>query len=244
MPRRLRPRWWVAVSSRRQYRGLKPTNFAATSITKIETSRFDKTASVTPPETGKKRDLETITRLNRVINSLLLLSEHESPESKLEMAELPLDKLLKEVVSNSQMLAEIKSQKIVFETMTPTLVRGDRDRLYRLIFNLLENAIKFTPPSGTVSVGLVNENDMAVLRVRDNGPGIPEEDIENVFNRFYRVGKDRSRRTGGSGLGLAICKMIAWTHGGSIHAKSTMGEGTEFVVRLPISKTHGVKHAG
>jgi signal transduction histidine kinase len=156
-------------------------------------------------------DIETITRLSRVINSLLLLSQTESIETSFEFAALRLDELVTDVVGDARVLADMKQQRIDYEDTKPTVVKGDRDRLYQLVFNLIDNAIKYTPDKGTISVGLTSEGGFAVLTIRDNGPGIPEADIPHIFDRFYRIGKDRSRKTGGSGLGLAICKMVAET---------------------------------
>jgi signal transduction histidine kinase len=178
-------------------------------------------------------DLETITRLTRVINSLLLLSQTEFAEAGFDLAPVSLDELLRDVVSEMEVLAGMMAQEMRLAECSPAVVRGDRDRLHQLVFNLLDNAVKYTPEQGRITVTLSAAGGEAVLRVEDDGIGIPGDDLPNVFERFYRVSKDRSPRTGGSGLGLSICKMIAESHGGSIEVTSRQGEGSVFVVRLP-----------
>lgn len=189
-----------------------------------------------PLETKQKlvRDVETISRLSHIINNLLLLSQSEAVHDNFDFAPMQLDELLREVVSDCQVLAEMKSQNLQIEELCPARVRGDKSRLYQLFFNLVDNAIKYTPETGRISVRLWREGQKAIAEVKDNGPGIPAEDLPHVFERFYRVKKDRSRKTGGSGLGLAICKLIAEAHNGEIEAESQPGDGTVFRVRLPL----------
>jgi signal transduction histidine kinase len=100
--------------------------------------------------------------------------------------------------------------------------------------NLLDNAIRYTPTPGTISVSLRREEQMAVVAITDTGVGIPAEDIPFIFERFYRVDKSRSRAEGGSGLGLAICKHIVEAHGGKVEAESQVGVGSTFSVWLPL----------
>jgi signal transduction histidine kinase len=178
-------------------------------------------------------DLETITRLTRVINNLLLLSQTEFAAAGFDMASVPLDELLSEVVSETEVLAGMKEQELKMAECSPVVVRGDKDRLHQLVFNLLDNAVKYTPEQGKIAVSLTAAGGEVVLRVEDYGIGISGEDLPHVFERFYRVSKDRSPQTGGSGLGLSICKMIAESHDGSIDVTSRPGEGSAFVVTLP-----------
>jgi len=188
-------------------------------------------------DTFKERlvsDVETITRLSRIINNLLLLSQTESIEKSFEFASLRLDDLVKDVVTDTTTLAKMKGQQIEHDNIQTAMVKGDRDRLYQLFFNLIDNAVKYTPEGGTITVSLDIDRGSAIVAVRDTGPGIPTIDLLRVFDRFFRVDRDRSRKTGGSGLGLAICKMIAETHQGHIKADSKPGEGAVFTVHLPI----------
>ncbi len=208
-----------------------------TPITILRTNWEDELNNPDVPHSFKERlvgDIETIMRLSRVINDLLLLSQTEPAGGSFEFTAVQLGGLLKDVVSDMDVLARMKRQKIEFGPIEPAAVKGDRDRLYQLLFNLIDNAIKFTPDGGKITVGLGVDRDIAVLTVRDTGPGIPQEDLPYIFNRFYRVDEDRSRKTGGSGLGLSICWMIAEAHRGEIRVGSESGQGTLFEVRLPI----------
>jgi signal transduction histidine kinase len=120
---------------------------------------------------------------------------------------------------------------------------GDSDRLKQLMLNLVDNAIKYTPAGGTVSLSLSRQNGWAHLTVSDTGVGIPQEDLPHIFDRFYRVDKARNRLQGGSGLGLAIAKWIVQAHGGGIQVNSRVGEGTTFTVTLPVSQTQVIPAA-
>jgi signal transduction histidine kinase len=182
-------------------------------------------------------DIEAITRLTRVINNLLLLSQTELVESGFDMTTVHLDELLQDLHSETEVLASMKMQELTVFTAQPAVVRGDRDRLYQLFFNLIDNAVKFTPETGKITVSLTVENGEALTRVEDTGVGIPDADLPHVFERFYRVGKDRSIETGGSGLGLSICKMIAESHKGSVTVASRVGGGSTFTVRLPVVRS-------
>ena len=110
---------------------------------------------------------------------------------------------------------------------------GDRARLNQILYNLTDNAIKYSPDGGKISVSLREEQEKLVWRVRDNGVGIPAEDQEHIFERFYRVDKARSRETGGTGLGLSIVKQLVTMHGGEITVHSEPNRGSEFKVVFP-----------
>jgi signal transduction histidine kinase len=117
------------------------------------------------------------------------------------------------------------------------LVEGDEARLRELFMNILDNAIRYTPAPGIVSVSLRREGQMAVVAVKDTGVGIPAEDMPFIFERFYRVDKSRSRADGGIGLGLAICQHIAEAHEGKIGVESQVRVGSTFSVWLPLQPT-------
>ena len=112
-------------------------------------------------------------------------------------------------------------------------LEADPDALARVVTNLLSNAILYNRPGGQVTLSVVAECEAVRLTVADTGPGIPEDDLPRLFDRFFRVDKARTRESGGSGLGLAICKSIVDAHGGTITVASQVGKGTEVVVRLP-----------
>jgi signal transduction histidine kinase len=116
-------------------------------------------------------------------------------------------------------------------------LRGDPELLRRLIANLLDNAIRYTPAGGQVEARLATSADVALLTVSDSGIGIPAESLERIFERFYRVDKSRSRADGGFGLGLAIVKWIAEAHDGRVEVSSRPNEGTTFTVTLPCTAT-------
>jgi signal transduction histidine kinase len=114
------------------------------------------------------------------------------------------------------------------------VVKGDRAKLRQLLLNILDNAIRYTPRGGEISVSVQAEGEMAVVSISDTGIGIPSEDLPHIFERFYRVDRARSRSEGGSGLGLAIAKHIAEIHGGRIEIESELGTGSTFRVYLPL----------
>ena len=124
----------------------------------------------------------------------------------------------------------------------PLFVNGDMDRLIRLFSNLLDNAVRYTPDEGRVRIEIAKQDNKAQVRIDNTGPGIPEQELPRVFDRFYRVASDRSRATGGAGLGLAIAREIALAHGGTIEAKSEPGEGAEFIVKLPSASSSLLGH--
>lgn len=179
-------------------------------------------------------DVETISRLSHIINNLLLLSQTESVDDNFEFRPLQLDQLLNDVVADGRVLAEMKGQSLQIREFPSVKVLGDKSRLYQLFFNLIDNAVKYTQENGAIDVQLSLEENAAVVKVKDNGSGIPANDLPKIFERFYRVNKDRSRKTGGSGLGLSICKLITDAHKGQIEVESTLGVKTVFTVKLSV----------
>jgi signal transduction histidine kinase len=123
---------------------------------------------------------------------------------------------------------------IDIRTPEPLHVNGDEEQLYRLIFNLVVNAIQYTPAGGQVAVILDSSTQQALIYIKDTGVGIALPEQTRIFDRFYRVNSDRSRHTGGSGLGLSIAKAIAIAHNGSIDVQSELGKGSTFTIRLPL----------
>ena len=123
------------------------------------------------------------------------------------------------------------SLHLELENDTPVLIL--EDDLYQVVFNLIENGIKYNLPGGSLTVTLRREEDNAILEFRDTGMGIPEEAVSHIFERFYRVDKARSRQSGGSGLGLAIVRTIVRRNKGEIAVSSQLGQGTTFTVTFP-----------
>jgi len=187
----------------------------------------------TDPETRADclRESETeALRMTCLVSGLLLLGQAEAGEL-LVSGRVDLAELLAEIAEQAR--AQSGGREVVIVARAPVTATGDRDRLRQLLWNLVENALRYTPPNGVIRLDLERENRYAVVRVADTGPGIPTEHLPRVFDRFYRVDRARSRATGGSGLGLAIVKHIAQAHGGTVAVDSQADRGTTFTVRLP-----------
>jgi two-component system OmpR family sensor kinase len=177
--------------------------------------------------TAIRREAERMTRL---VSDLLLLAEADVAEKRIQIGVVDLDDIVLEVYNAAQLLAGEKVA-IMLDHTDPITVQGDADRLKQLLLNLTDNAIKFTPPGGTVSLGVRREGDGVAIAVSDSGIGIPVEEQASIFDRFYRV--EEARATRGSGLGLAICAWIVAGHGGRIEVSSAPGKGSTFTVHLP-----------
>lgn len=175
-------------------------------------------------------------RMARLVKDLLILSQHDSG-IKLNLEEISISELVTSCVDRLRREADLKGQEIRINIRPGIpLIRGDRHRLDQLLVNVIGNAIKYTPEKGRIAVYCHSEHDKVVIVVEDNGIGIPEQDIDRIFERFYRVDKARSRQLGGTGLGLAIAKEIAVMHGGNITARSKVGKGTQIFIELPLMK--------
>ncbi|MBX3324611.1 MAG: ATP-binding protein [Nitrospira sp.] len=183
-------------------------------------------------------------RLNLIIEDLLELSKIESGQISLKEDPLDVRALVDRTLSTIKPIADRKGHRLV-TALDPSLplIAGDDDRLGQVLTNLLDNAIKYTPEGGTITVGTASapSADTATplpnaidLIVSDTGIGIPERDRPRIFERFYRVDKARSRNLGGTGLGLAIVKHLVEGHGGQVWVEANYPQGSRFVVRLPI----------
>ena len=177
--------------------------------------------------------LDESRRLSRLVDDLLNLARADAGHVKLQIREFYLNDLLADCCRSVQALAA--AQKITVECHpSPDLqFRGDEELLRRMVMNLLDNAIRYTPPGGKVDTVLESEGSRVRIRVSDTGIGIPEEAAPHIFERFYRVDKARSRQDGGFGLGLAIVKWIAESHHGAVELSSRSGVGSAFTVTLP-----------
>ena len=176
-------------------------------------------------------------RLSRIVEDLFILARQpiDVPPA-LVRKPLSLNKLLNDCVRAAQVLAIQKNLDLRIDTgSTPIVLIGDDELLKRLVLNLLDNAVKYTPEGGEIAVELAKQNGNAQIVVRDNGIGIPEMDQPHVFDRFYRVDKARSRSLGGAGLGLSIVRWIVEAHEGKIDMVSAPGRGSEFIVELPLT---------
>ena len=199
-------------------------------------------------EVGLKRDraveeykrilsscLEEVDHMSRIVDDLLTLARADMGALELRRERVDLGEVAEDVWRSLQRMAEEKGLKFSLARDGEVPVWGDRDRLRQLVVNLVDNALKYTPSGGEVVLKVGRQDALALLSVKDTGEGIPPEDQERVFERFYRVDKARSREKGGTGLGLSICKWIAEAHGGRIWLKSEIGRGSTFTVELPLS---------
>ncbi len=175
-------------------------------------------------------------RLRRLVDDLLTISRAESRALPLQLEEVELVPLLNRVIEQFGEPMRLKNAHVGIEAPDASVsVEGDAVRLEHMIVNLLENALNHANRPGLKLVIRVERHGDAVhMEFADNGPGIPYEDQEHIFERFYRVHKHRSRETGGTGLGLSIVRNIAQAHGGSVSVRSIPGQGAAFLVELPV----------
>jgi heavy metal sensor kinase len=178
--------------------------------------------------------LEEVDRIAQLVEGLLLLSRAEAGVLKMDRQPVDLTQLLEEVYSRLKFLADSHSIQLRLGLSEPVSFWGDREHLRRLILNLTDNAIKYTEPGGMVSLSVLNDVYSACILIEDTGIGISAEELEKIFQPFYRTGEARSQAADGTGLGLCIAHSIAIAHGGSIKVDSTPGEGSTFRVFLPI----------
>ena len=180
-------------------------------------------------------NLEEINRMSEIIEYLLDLSRAEEGRLNLNMQRVDLDELIQDILQKTRLAADNKGITFTYSASTPTAITGDRHRLRQIFINLLDNALKFTPQGGDIRINLETEAGWVKVSVKDSGPGIPEQDLSKVFDRFYRVDQARNRNDGGSGLGLSIVKSLCEAHGGRVELQSTAGRGCVFTVYLPAS---------
>lgn len=179
--------------------------------------------------------LEEIDRMNYIVRNLLDLARMDvEGGAAVPRAPVALDRVLEERVEQLRRIALDSGVEMSIIKVMPATVAGDPVRLGQLVFNILDNALKYTQRGGEIEASLETEGGNAVLRVRDTGAGIAAEDLPYIFDRFYRADKARTGGAGGAGLGLSICKEIAAAHGGAIGVESEPGKGSVFTVTLPL----------
>ncbi len=177
--------------------------------------------------------LEEVLRMASIVEGLILLAKADKGNAKLEKKPTRLDSLVSEIKEDAEILADQKRIKVSISRLDETTVVGDPVRLRQLMLNLVDNAIKYTPEGGSVTLSLERQDCEANFSVEDTGIGIPPKELTRIFDRFYRVDKSRSRLPDGLGLGLSISKWVAEAHGGRLLAESRVGAGSKFIVILP-----------
>lgn len=178
---------------------------------------------------------EEIERENKIINDLLSLVKLDKAAGDMNISSVNINELLDQILKRLTPIAKKNNIEIIYESFRPVAADVDEVKLTLAITNLIENAIKYNVEDGWVRISLNADHKYFFIKVSDSGIGIPEEALDYIFERFYRVDKARSRESGGTGLGLAITKSVIQMHRGAIKVYSKEGEGTTFNVRIPLN---------
>jgi heavy metal sensor kinase len=178
---------------------------------------------------------DELIRLSSIVDSLMTLVKSDSGRLVFNFEPVPLGMMIEELAEDARLLARSKNIGVKLTHCESVLMNGDATRLKQLFLNLIDNAIKYTPSHGKLSLSLDREDDSAVITVKDTGIGIHRKYQEKIFERFYRVGRAHNTAVPGSGLGLSIAKWIAEAHHGTIEVRSREKKGSTFIVKLPLS---------
>jgi signal transduction histidine kinase len=179
--------------------------------------------------------LEEVERLAHTVEGLFAISRLDAGEAQTEWVPFDLAELATSTADQMSLLALDKKITINCEASEPVPVAGDRARMKQVVVNLLDNAIKYTPEDGAITLRVAAAENRAWLEVTDTGIGIPPAALPRVFDRFFRVDQSRSQDPGGAGLGLSIVKSICTAHGAEVRVQSTLGQGSRFQVELPLA---------
>jgi signal transduction histidine kinase len=180
-------------------------------------------------------NLEEIDRMSRIVDELLFLSRADLGEIKMECEPVRLEGLVEDIQRQAVLLGQEDNIQVVLGQVMPATVMGDELRLRELLLNIVDNAVKYSHPGGTVQISLTVAEHQARLAVTDQGIGFPSDVQKRIFDRFYRTDEARAHNKKGTGLGLAICAWIADTHKGHIEVQSEVGKGSTFTVILPLA---------
>lgn len=176
-----------------------------------------------------------VNRMSDLVTDLLQLSALDMRRTRIDFRKYSVPELIDKTVEKLHIAAEEKNHEIVTEVTYPGKAVFDYEKIQRVLINIISNSIKYTEPGGKISINVSKESTDIMFRIKDNGLGIPEKDLERIFDRFYRVNKARSRKMGGTGLGLAIAKEIVTAHHGDINITSSENKGTEVTISLPVN---------
>ena len=236
--------WWLAG------RSIKPTEqawqrqqaFVANASHELKTpltlirSSAEVALRAMKKESEQKELIKEIVReadhMNRLVEDQLLLSRLDQGNFELTLQPVAVDNLLRDIGRRFERLPIFNDKRLDFD-LQPCWALGDPTRIRQIMLILLDNAARYSQPGGTIEVEAKYQAGMAQISIRDDGPGIPPEDLERVTDRFYRVDKARTKEGGGSGLGLSIAKMLVDAHRGILKISSDAGQGTTVTVRLP-----------
>jgi heavy metal sensor kinase len=188
---------------------------------------------------GRLRDalasvVEEAERLTRLLDTLLLLSRGDAGQVEMHRETVDLDVLVREIAAQCEVLAEERQQSMALD-VRPARLQADPGLLRLAIANVMDNAIRYTPPHGRIAIAVTSTGAGAAIAIADSGPGIDPAHHARLFDRFYRVDRDRSRRSGGTGLGLSIAHWAVALHGGRVTVESSPGAGSTFRIELPYS---------
>jgi signal transduction histidine kinase len=182
--------------------------------------------------------LEESDRVAGMLSTLMDISEAETGTLRLQLEPVNLAELARQAVDLYEDLAEDRRLSIHVDTQEDVWVRGDRSRLRQVLANLVDNAVKYTPPGGRIELRTQRDGPEAVVTVEDTGIGIAPDELPQIWERLYRGDKSRSER--GLGLGLSLVRAIVQAHSGTVTARSRLGEGSSFQLRLPATTAAGV----
>jgi two-component system, OmpR family, sensor histidine kinase SenX3 len=180
-------------------------------------------------------------RLNDLVREIINLSKLQDSDPMETAQEVEISDVIKEAIDQCESPAQVRKITINTDEVEESTVFGKREQLVMAVHNLVENAINYSPEGTAVTVSTKKNDNIIEILVKDQGLGISEENIERIFERFYRVDPARSRATGGTGLGLSIVKHVVGNHGGEVKVWSALGVGSTFAIRLPIAVTKGDK---
>ena len=176
-----------------------------------------------------------IDREDRIINDLLSLVKLDKRAASLIISTVDINQMIENILKRLRPIARKNDIELTYESMRAVTAEIDEIKIYNVIMNLVENAIKYNKEHGWVKVTLDADPQAFVVTVADSGVGIPEDALDQIYDRFYRVDKSRSREVGGTGLGLSIARSVVLMHRGTIDVESRFGEGTLFTVRIPLT---------